>query len=185
MISSTHDTLGGYAQGNASGINYKVEAALQKDATLKTNSTDATAKADATYISAEIGKKVGPVMLKGQYESLGAKSATDAGFTTPWATLHKFNGFTDQFLGGTPAGGLSDKIITAVYKNEKLGKFVGAFHKFDSAQASTNLGSELDLIWAKKIAGVAVLAKAGIYTKGDVGTDTKKIWLQAAYTFKN
>ncbi len=40
------------------------------------------------------------------YELLGSDDGV-AAFQTPLATLHKFNGFADQFLV-TPAGGLQD-----------------------------------------------------------------------------
>ena len=100
------------------------------------------------------------------------------GFSTPLATLHKFNGWADKFLG-TPAVGLQDLYFTASAKVGP-GKLAATFHKFDSDFESTDLGSELDLVYAMKFgknynAGV----KGAFYTQGDdnTPTDTNKIWV--------
>ena len=68
---------------------------------------------DATYLNAEVGAKFGPVTVLGGYELLGSDNGV--GFSTPFATLHKFQGWADKFLG-TPGEGVKDIYITAKTK---------------------------------------------------------------------
>jgi hypothetical protein len=46
----------------------------------------------------EVGTTVASVNVKVGYELLGSDNG-EYGFATPLATLHKFNGWADQFLG--------------------------------------------------------------------------------------
>ncbi|MFT6030425.1 MAG: hypothetical protein ACI8O8_002170 [Oleiphilaceae bacterium] len=66
---------------------------------------------------------------------------------TPLATLYKFNGWADVFLN-TPADGLTDLYASAAGKVSG-GKWMVAYHEFDSDEGSTDLGSELDISFSK------------------------------------
>ncbi|WP_246283084.1 hypothetical protein [Marinifaba aquimaris] len=59
---------------------------------------------DATYLSLAAGMKFDTLAVKLGYESLDSDDG-QYGFATPLATLHKFNGCSDQFLN-TPKQGL-------------------------------------------------------------------------------
>ncbi|MCI2284858.1 alginate export family protein [Colwellia sp. MSW7] len=64
---------------------------------------------DTNYINAEVGTTLGKITLLGGYELLGSDNGV--GFSTPFATLHKFQGWTDKFLG-TPGSGVEDIYVT-------------------------------------------------------------------------
>ena len=65
------------------------------------------------------GMKFAPVTIKIGYELLGSDDGLKA-FATPLATLHKFQGWTDKFLG-IPAGGIADAHIWAGGNIEGIG----------------------------------------------------------------
>ncbi|MBV1872766.1 MAG: hypothetical protein KUG83_09495, partial [Gammaproteobacteria bacterium] len=107
------------------------------------------------------------------------------GFSTPLATGHKFNGWADQFLG-TPAQGLVDLSVTLTGKIAG-GKWLVAYHDFaadESTATIDDLGSELDLLYAKKFskhynAGI----KYAAYSAGDTKVDTDKLWAWVGLAF--
>lgn len=86
--------------------------------------------------------------LTGGSETLGGNGV--AGFSTPLATLHAFQGDADVFLT-TPAQGITDRYAKLGYRTgvEILGTvrkvtFVGWYHAYRAAQGSSSLGHELD-----------------------------------------
>ncbi|MBL4796781.1 MAG: alginate export family protein [Oleispira sp.] len=132
---------------------------------------------DAEYTFLEGGVKVSGVSLLAGYENLGGDG--DSSFQTPLATKHAFNGWADVFLG-TPTNGLNDIYAKAVGKVAGI-KLVAVYHDFNSDKGGDNLGSEINLLAAKKFddnftAGI----KYANYSAGDdaYGTvDTEKFWL--------
>jgi predicted porin len=84
------------------------------------------------------------------YESLGGNG--NHGFTTPLATLHKFNGFADVFLGASATGALVNGLEDFHLEAEYLvplgnGLRVSAIHHwFRSLRESTDYGHEVDLV---------------------------------------
>jgi hypothetical protein len=110
------------------------------------------------------------------------------GFSTPLATLHKFNGWADQFLN-TPKEGLVD-LYASVSGKAFGGGWTVTIHDY-SADESTDtvddLGSEINAVYAKKFAknykaGLKYAAySAGDSTAGKVDTD--KIWLWVSASF--
>jgi len=67
------------------------------------------------------------------------------------ATLHKFNGWADSFLG-TPAQGLEDVYLTLSGKAGG-GKWVATYHDYSSDVAlngSDDLGDEVNLLYTRK-----------------------------------
>lgn len=143
-----------------------------------------SASADATYLFLEGGVVVEGITAKLGYEVLGSDDA-NYGFSTPLATGHKFNGWADQFLG-TPAEGLVDLSVTLTGKIAG-GKWLVAYHDFSADESTASiddLGSELDLLYAKKFskhynAGI----KYAAYSAGDTGADTDKLWAWVGLTF--
>lgn len=120
------------------------------------------------------------------YEVLGSDGGVKA-FTTPLATLHKFNGFADVFLG-TPAGGLEDIYVKAGYKTKAVGilPFVNMFavyHDFSADSGSADYGSEIDAVVATKIGKTGVLFKYANYDADAFATTRARYSLQFDYKF--
>ena len=170
-------------------MDYRLEAAHQKDPSLQSNSHDSNAHADASYYTAELTTNTLGLIIGGGYEVLGAGDGGTVAFATPWATLHKFNGWDDKFLT-TPTGGLKDASATLGYTHPMMGKAIMVYHEFRSDTAMSgkeNLGKEWDMLYTKDIAkGLNALIKAAYYEHGDVSgytKDTRKVWVQLDYTF--
>ncbi|TKB45351.1 alginate export family protein [Thalassotalea mangrovi] len=121
------------------------------------------------------------------YESLGSDDG-QAGFATPLATLHKFNGFTDQFLS-TPAQGLNDWYATlggSIFS----GKWSVGYHDFeadDSAPLIDDFGKEYNAQYTRAFGDhFSVGVKYANYERGDLATekvDTDKLWVWVGATF--
>ena len=139
----------------------------------------------ADYYLLDGSYKVGKFKGGIGYEVLGAD---DGGrFTTPFATLHKFNGFADKFLG-TPGDGLEDLYVSAGYFPGDVGPFKGTkvvatYHDFSAESASTDFGSEFNLVVAAKWNVLGLLIKYADYSADEFATDTSKLWLQVDYAF--
>lgn len=177
-LENSLDTFGvRFAGAKKQGKNkwlYSAEFATQSSET-------ATTDYDAAYLLAEIGYVVNGITIKGGYELLGSDDGM-YGFATPLATLHKFNGWSDQFLG-TPALGLQDIYVSAAGK-AMGGKWSVAYHDFSADESSSSvddLGSEINISYGK---GFNKAFSGGIkyaaYTAGDSGSgkvDTDKLWV--------
>ena len=142
---------------------------------------------DTDYLHLNGSVKIAGVTAKLGFESLGSDNGNGA-FVTPLATLHKFNGWSDQFLA-TPSQGLEDLYISA---SSALagGKLSATYHDF-SADVNTGSGSDLGSEWnmvysrkfAKRYTGGLKLAA---YSSGDpvfnkVDTDKVWVWLSAKF----
>jgi len=142
---------------------------------------------DTDYIFLEGGAVINGITAKLGYEVLGSDDG-QAGFATPLATLHKFNGWSDQFLG-TPSAGLEDLYVKVAGKLAG-GKWLAAFHSFssdDSVGGADDLGDEINLQYTRKISdNIAGGVKLANYSAGDAvfgKVDTDKFWLWASYKF--
>jgi len=110
------------------------------------------------------------LQLGAGYELLGSDAGI--GFSTPLATLHKFNGWADVFLS-TPSYGLQDLYLYFSYKLPiaKGLVFKAYYHAFESDVSSVDLGSELDLLMAYKFSKyLSATVKYADYNQGDTGT---------------
>lgn len=137
----------------------------------------------AEYYSLEAGVGFKGLSLKGGYEELGSDGGT-AGFQTPLATLHAFNGWADLFLT-TPAAGLRDYYVSAGYKFSGIKALPGlnvalTYHQFDSDIGGVDYGDEIDASAGFKIGPVSLLAKYANYNAQAFGSDVEKFWLQAS-----
>ena len=148
------------------------------------SSETATTDFDADYLMLEAGVKLSAVTVKLGYESLGSDDG-QYGFSTPLATLHKFNGWADMFLN-TPAQGLVDVNVTVAGKLAGGGWSV-VYHDFsadEESDAIDDLGSEIDVSYVRKFTGgYAAGIKYAAYS-GDSGIqDTDKVWLWGSASF--
>jgi hypothetical protein len=119
-------------------------------------------------------------------EGNGAK-----GFTTPLATLHRFQGWADKFLT-TPANGIRDFYLTAGYQKKGLGPLDGltisaAWHRFDSQRAQQDFGDELDLqvqgTWRRYTGTLKYAAYNAAASTPSTIRDTDKLWAQVEYAW--
>lgn len=136
---------------------------------------------DADYMMAEFGTAFSGISLKVGYELLGSDDGM-YGFSTPLATLHKFNGWSDQFLG-TPKEGLAD-LYASVGGKALGGKWALVYHDFsadESSETVDDLGSEINASYVKAFTkNYSMGVKFAAYSAGDDGAgkvDTDKVWL--------
>lgn len=171
---ASSNTFGVDYSGNFGPVTANLSYALQTDAGDNPNDYE------ASYYKAELAGKLGNVKLSAGFEVLGSDNSV--GFTTPLATLHKFQGFADKFLG-TPGNGIEDIYVSAV---TKLGgvKLVATYHDFSAHEGDADYGNELDLVAAYKFnKNVSGLIKAAVYDADEHGTDTSKVWAMVNFAF--
>ncbi len=138
------------------------------------------------YIHGEASLSVAPFMAQLGYESLGGDGVI--GFSTPLATLHKFQGFADVFLM-TPAAGLEDLYGTISYSWDGLLKtdsvrLFATYHEFESGLGDTDFGAEFD-------AGLAVNfrkhwsaeVKGAVYDGAGAFADRSLIWASLRFQY--
>lgn len=109
------------------------------------------------------------------YEVLGSDNGVKA-VTTPYATLHKFNGWADKFLV-TPNDGLQDFYVDVTYKvkgmNGPLAYFNGTllkaqYHTYESDFGSTDYGTEYGFYSKTPLGkGFYMESKHAFYEQGD------------------
>lgn len=168
-VAFENETLGLRATGSVSvgeqKFKYAGSLATQDFATLPSGEDD------ATYLAGDLSTVVSGVTLGGGFEIL------DAGFRTPVATVHKFNGFADALLPVTGfSNGLEDMYVYAGY-TIPVGKGINTkviYHWFDSESGGApgeDGGSELDLLASYKVNKyMTLVGKYGDYnTDGGVG----------------
>ena len=159
---------GGFALGK---VKLSAVASYARQSDWKSNPGDYA----ADYWLAEATLAARGFTLTGGCEVLGA------GFQTPLATLHKFQGWADKFLV-TPPDGVRDLYASA-------GKTIGtvsalvAFHRFDSDRRNLDYGSEWDAqVGFKPWKRTGLLLKYADYDARGFATDTRKLWLQLDYS---
>lgn len=139
---------------------------------------------DANYLNGFLAATVSGVTAKINYEMLGSDNGV-YGFSTPLATLHKFNGWTDQFLA-TPAQGLVDTTFS-LNGSGLGGKWLLAYHNFsadESTEGVDDLGSEVDIQYTTTLMEkVKVGVKYGRYMADDINVDADKFWLWVGTRF--
>ena len=179
------DTYGvsfdGKMKGDSINWAYGAEFATQSS---ESGSGETATDFDASYFNAYVGATISGITAKVDYEVLGSDDGL-YGFATPLATLHKFNGWTDQFLN-TPAQGLQDLKFSLSGKLAG-GKWIVAYHDF-SADESTpgvdDLGREINLQYTKKFDGKYRFGiKYGTYDADDFKVDTNRFWMWVGTRF--
>jgi len=191
------DTYGVMASGKVGMFNYIAEVATQQDASMEYESAGKP-DVDAMYFRGDVSTNLNGFILGAAYESLGDADGNTHGFTTPLATLHKWQGFADVFLGYTGANGnmygLNDFYAKVGYVSPEFGKVLAIYHDFSAQESTLNTtddaGSELDLLYTYKFDnGIDFLAKAAFFS-GETNSvisvaqnDATKYWVQFNYQF--
>ncbi len=195
MLGSISDTYGvaltGKTKAGDVGITYRAEYAMQTDASLEMKSFG-KADRDSEYYNIDLGVNLSGILAGVNYEVLGAGetgglNGSNAGFQTPLATKHKFNGWADKFLI-TPTTGLVDANLMVGYKSKEFGVAKAIYHDYTSDAGSLDYGTELNLIYKRTIPGVKGLTgmlKYADYSADDFSTDTQKAWVMLDYKFSN
>ena len=169
--------FGGSRKVGANNFLYTAELASQ----------DANDAVKTDYLFLEVGVAFSGLTAKVGLESLGSDNGEGA-FITPLATLHKFNGWTDQFLA-TPNAGLEELYLTVSGKLAG-GDWIATYHDFSSdikAQRFNDLGKEINLQYTRKFGeNYSSGIKFAKYSAGDaifgkVDTDKWWLWLGAAF----
>lgn len=178
-ISLSSETLGLRFVGKAklnekNSFNYTVEIARQEDYGSNLN------RFSHDYINLEAGVDIDIFNAKIAYEVLSGDGVT--AFQTPLATLHAFNGWTDQFLS-TPAGGLEDLNIS-LGVNVAGVKTGLVFHEFNADTGGGKYGTEFGLLVSKSLnKNYNVGLKLAQYSADSRGVDTDKIWIWGELKF--
>ena len=152
----------------------------------------------ADYYLGELGLEVKALKLGVGYEVLGADGSVTTkatglpfaggfAFQTPFATLHKFQGWADKFLV-TPATGIKDLYGSAGYGWKKVGPFdtIGVsaiYHDYKADRLGAHYGDEIDLQLLAKVKKYTFTLKYAEYNAKAFATDTRKIWASVEWAF--
>jgi|TARA_R110000772_G_scaffold129051_4_gene237069 hypothetical protein len=171
-IANATDTVGVEYSGQWSGFNLNMALATQSDA------GDNPASYRATYYNVDAGWTMPLAKLELGYEVLGSDNGE--GFRTPLATLHKFQGWADKFLG-TPGDGIRDTWFAVSGRRDSL-NWRAVYHDFRTDKHRRGLGSELDLLLGWTLTPRVSLELKAAFFEGDgqpAYRDTDKVWLTA------
>ncbi|MFK8010494.1 MAG: alginate export family protein [Marinicellaceae bacterium] len=112
----------------------------------------------------------------------GDPNLEGASFRTPLATLHAFNGWSDQFLS-TPSSGLEDTFFGLKGSINQF-KWLIKYHEFKSESLNLDYGSELNASIAMKVnKKSSLLLKYAQFNSDEFSSDTNKLWFMFNYTF--
>jgi len=165
---------------NEAYYSYMAEYAKQTD------HADNLGDFDLDYYNFELGFGYDVFGIKVGYEVLGGDGVK--GFSTPLATLHKFQGFADKFLG-TPADGIRDLNASVSYKLPGAGvakgfKIAAWYHDYEADNGGADLGSEWDFLLAATFEhGLGASLKYASYEADTFSTDTDKLWVTLSFKY--
>jgi hypothetical protein len=170
-----NSTYGLSAKGTLGGIALYGEVAYQDQAGDKNDKS-------AMYFHVNATKTFGTQSLTVGIEEL------DAGFQTPLATVHAFNGFADatdvRRIDGTH-GGLTDTYLTHVIPIFYGIKWANSVHLFGDNTLGTNLGFGFDSVLTKKFDDhFTAIFKLGYFDTNDKQyVSTTRASMEVDYTF--
>lgn len=173
-VGNSSDTYGLEYQGKYGPAVLKATYARQSDA------GGSALSYDANYFLIEAAYSIAGVKLSAGYEELGADNGVS--FKTPYATLHKFQGWADQFLA-TPPDGIEDAYlgIAGAIGVVKLGAY---YHDFAAESSSASFGSEIDLVATWPVTkNLNLQLKAASFSADDEDrySDTDKLWVTVQF----
>jgi len=167
-------TIGLSYNGKFDNFSLHAAYAIQKDG--GANPVDYLAE----YWNLQASTQLASVNLTLGYEYLGSDNGK--GFVTPLATLHKFQGFADNFLS-TPANGVEDLYVQVAGKQGKL-SLSAILHQLGSQTGGIDYGNELDLVASYPLADkLNLLIKYAYYDADEYSVDTQKLWGMLSLSF--
>jgi len=160
-------------------LGYTASYATQRDAGANPLHFDLDyylAEISARYLQYSVG--AGVEVLQGD----GIK-----GFSTPLATLHKFQGWADKFLT-TPANGIDDRYVNAGFARKRTGPLDAlsvavSYHWYDAERGSRAYGEELDAQVQARWHQFTAALKYADYRADTLFADTTKVWAQLEYVW--
>lgn len=140
------------------------------------------------YWLVEAGVAAHGFTLLGGMETLQGDGAR--GFSTPLATLHKFQGYADVFLT-TPANGIVDQYATFSYdtKVDDAGPITGltaavTYHEFEAERTNASYGSETDIELVARMGDHwSTGVKYAMYDGDSAFADRDKLWLTVEFKY--
>ncbi len=168
-VGNSSDTYGIEYSGKFGPVSAHLAYADQEEA------GDNPAEYSAEYYLAEASVVIAGVKGTLGYEVLGAGDGV--GFKTPYATLHKFQGWADQFLA-TPADGVEDSYAGIAGKVGPV-SLAAWYHDFQAEDSSDDFGTEIDLVatWAINKQWSVQLKYADFDADSERYADTEKAWM--------
>ena len=173
---NANSTFGVDYQGKFDRLSVTLALARQSDW------ADNPASYDAMFYSAEGALALAGATVKVGYDILGSDGG-EAGFRTPLATLHKWQGWTDKFLG-TPAAGVHDAWFS-VGGTVAGATVTGVYHNFRADEGSADYGSEIGFSVVRPLTeNLGMTFKWARYSADELATDTTKAWLMFSWQSK-
>lgn len=169
-----NDTYGVSAKTKQFGLELYGEIAFQNDA-------GAAQDDDSWYAHVTAAKTVGTQTFTAGVEHLSA------GFRTPLATLHAFNGFADVFLGQRVTGATGG--LTDVYASHSVPlcwgvKMTNTLHAYGDDEFSAGRGWEINSVFAKKFdEHFLAILKFAHFETGSALPTTTRVTMEINYTF--
>lgn len=142
----------------------------------------------ANYGLVDVGIKYDDLgTLGGGYEHLGTSNGIQQ-FSTPLATLHKFNGWADVFLNNGGPGGLRDFHAYVAPKLPWKLKMKLVYHRFWSDSNSAVLGNEIDGLIGRPVGKYLDLLFKAAYFDAAAGAPaaiqtTYRVWFDVTVKF--
>jgi hypothetical protein len=139
----------------------------------------------ADYILGEFTLKPGQFTFKTRAEILGSDQGHSV--QTPLASLHRFQGFSDQFLT-TPPDGLRDYSVFLEYDLGRIGPFrrVKTFarhHWFESHVNKRAYGKEINLSLTGRLEGFRMAIEYADYKAQTFSANSRALFLSAEFDF--
>jgi hypothetical protein len=135
---------------------------------------------NAQYRFVEPSISLGGITVKAGWEVLGGDGSH--GFSTPYATLHAFNGWADRFPN-TPVNGLDDRYVGV---GGRIGKaaWSASYHDFRADHGQQDYGREFDAsIDYPFNSHVSGLLKLADYRGDGFVADVRKLWASLEYRY--
>ena len=142
---------------------------------------------DNRYYAGEVTVSIVGLTAGGGVEVLGGNGVK--GFTTPLATLHKFNGWANEFLT-TPVNGLRDRYGTVSYAWKSVGFLdtlaaTAVYHDFGSDRLDIHYGTEGNLMLLGKWRRYGAMIAYADYARDQFGASTRRLWVEGDYVLND
>jgi len=173
----------GVSLSGARPLNDALKLSYLGEIAIQTEGGESALDYQAEYYHLNGGASYKQFTLSAGYEVLGTDN--NVGFYTPLATLAKWNGWADAFLGATPGAGLRDLYVSGTVKLPMGIPLNVTYHHFSTDIGSTDLADEIDITLTKKLTkNFSALARYAHFDGTGAGpADRDKFWLQVDFNF--